>query len=212
MDEQSSKFWENIKRLIREVDKTVFMGTVSAVDESERTCVLKVGNVEYEDVRLYGVVKADLKGFVMLPAVGSSVVVGRIEDSNELVVLMCSEVDKILYTVGDVEILADAEKLEYKNGDTLVKATAQKIEISATEIVMNGGDLGGLVKIEELKKSFESLKSYVEAIHSAIPSALTAIGAALASSGAAGSTSYTGSMAGKMITIEDMENTNITQG
>jgi hypothetical protein len=73
------------------------------------------------------------------------------------------------------------------------------------KVVFNGGQLGGLVKLQELKDNLDSLKQYVEAMHSALPSAFSAIGASTAANGALGATSYNGSMAGKAVQLKDME-------
>lgn len=121
--EEIAKFWNNIERMIRDREKTILQGSVTEVNESERTCSVLVGNVVYEDVRLYGVIKADLKGFVMLPKVGSIVMAGRIEESNELFVIMFTEVDKIIYTVEDISITADKGGCDITAKDSNIKIT-----------------------------------------------------------------------------------------
>lgn len=77
------------------------------------------------------------------------------------------------------------------------------------KVVFNGGQLGGLVKLQELKDNLDSLKQYVEAIHNALPGAFSAIGASTAANGALGATSYNGSMSGKIIQLKDMEDKKI---
>lgn len=146
----------------------VFPAVVSAVDEKARTCKVKiVDNVEYEDVRLYAVVDDSLKGFCLIPAVDSMVLVGRIGNGNELCVVSFSEVDKVLGTIGDnVEVAIDKESLSYKCDKTeiVVKSAeltskmdnvelevkGNKIKVKADEIEFNGGDNDGLIKINEL--------------------------------------------------------------
>ncbi|MDR3350711.1 MAG: hypothetical protein LBN98_03555 [Prevotellaceae bacterium] len=77
------------------------------------------------------------------------------------------------------------------------------------KIIFNGGTLGGLVKLQELKDNLDSLKQYVEAIHNALPAAFNAIGASSSANGATGAASYQAAMAGKNIQLKDMENTKI---
>jgi hypothetical protein len=77
------------------------------------------------------------------------------------------------------------------------------------KIVFNGGQLGGMVKLQELKENINSLKQYMEAIHSALPAAFNAIGASTAANGALGATSYQGAMAGKAVQLKDMEDKKI---
>lgn len=79
------------------------------------------------------------------------------------------------------------------------------------KIIINGGTLGGLVKLQELKENLDSLKQYVEAMNNALPSAFNSVGASTAANGAMGATSYQSAMAGKTIQLKDMENTKITQ-
>jgi prolyl-tRNA editing enzyme YbaK/EbsC (Cys-tRNA(Pro) deacylase) len=73
------------------------------------------------------------------------------------------------------------------------------------KIIINGGELGGLVKLQELQDNLNSLKQYMEAINSALPGAFNAIGASTAANGASGGANYQGAMAGKAIQFKDME-------
>lgn len=124
MEENVAKFWGKIFRLIRDQDKTILSGTISAVNESDRTCTVKVENVEYEDVRLYGIVKGDLKGFCFIPKIGSQVLMARIGGSNELFVAMFTEVDKVLLTIGDkMKLTVEAENYCIQAERTIIRAT-----------------------------------------------------------------------------------------
>lgn len=105
-------------------------------------------------------------------------------------------------SAGSIVLVADLSV-----GDKRDLAIIQYSEIDS--ITYNGGELGGLVKIEELKNNIDSLKTFIESVHAAIPGALTAIGAGTAAAGAAGATSYNTAMAGKVITIGDMEDQTI---
>lgn len=85
-----------------------------------------------------------------------------------------------------------------------------KITIVAnTEIMINGGSLGGLIKIEELKNNLKSLKDYCEALKSAIATGLTSVGASTEASGEAGAQAFNGEMIGKTISFSDMEDKNV---
>lgn len=124
MEEDVAKFWGRIFRLIKDQDKTILSGTVSSVNESDRTCTVKVENVEYEDVRLYGIVKGDLKGFCFIPKIESQVLVGRVGGSNELFVEMFTEVDKVLLTIGDkMQLTVEAENCCIQAENTVIRAT-----------------------------------------------------------------------------------------
>lgn len=208
-----SKQTEELRRLfdqrLEEAGKSVFYGKVTAVDEAARTCTVEMERIPYENVLLYAIEKPELKGFVFIPAIDSQVLVKRIGD-DRYCIEMFSVIDKVLLTVGEkVTAALDAETLDYKNDKVSLSITGTKVELTADEIIFNGGELGGLVKIQELKDNLDSLKKFVEAIHKAIPTAFSSVGAAMAANGALGKTSYDGAMAGKTITIADMENPKI---
>lgn len=193
-------------RRIEEAGTTVFYGKVTAVAEAARTCTVEIDGIPYENVLLYAIEKPELKGFVFIPAVNSQVLVKRIGD-DRYCVGMFSVIDKVLLTIGEnVTAALDAATFNYKNDKVSLTITGTKVELTADEIVFNGGGLGGLVKIQELKDSLDSLKTFTEGMHAAIPAAIAAVGAAMAANGALGKTSYDGAMAGKSITIADMEN------
>ena len=123
----------------------VFPAVVSEVDETARTCKVKVNdNVEFEDVRLYAVVDDSLKGFCLIPAVDSMVLVGRIGNGNELYVVSFSEVDKVLGTIGDnVEIAIDKESLSYKCDKTEIAIEEESLscKVDKTEIAVKSNDV-----------------------------------------------------------------------
>lgn len=135
-------------------------GTVKSVDEKARTCEVQIGGIVYEDVLLYAVVNDDLPGRVLIPKRDSTVIVARIAASNRLYVTMFSEVEKVIFTVADkVTMTCDGEKIE---------ATAPKI-------VLNGGDLGGLINIKPITdKINELIEAHNTHTHS-IPSGQVAV-------------------------------------
>jgi hypothetical protein len=126
-------------------------------------------------------------GLVIFPRVKSNVLVS-FTSKQTAAVIMYSEVDKVLLSVGNTSV-----------------------EITSDGIVMNGGNIGGLVKLQELKDNLNSLKGYVEAMNNALPAAFNAIGASTAANGATGAASYQSAMIGKAIQIRDMENGQVKQ-
>ena len=73
----------------------------------------------------------------------------------------------------------------------------------------NKGQNGGLAIVKKIEKNLDSLKNYVESMNRALPTAFSAIGVGTAANGTTASTNYTGSMIGKTISFENMENTKI---
>lgn len=99
--------------------------TVKSVDADKRTVTATDDNdMTYDDVRLYAVERPELKGSVVLPKVGSRVLLSRIGTSNELYVSMFSEVDRMLLTIGDKQSLEiTSGMLELKTDKSNLKAT-----------------------------------------------------------------------------------------
>lgn len=207
------EFRSKITTLIRDAAKTVMPGTVSAVDEKTRTCTVKIGNVDYEEVRLYGLVKEGLKGFCFIPKVGSHVLAARIESSNELFIALFTEIDKVVLSIGEkVEATIDESTLHYKNDQVALTVTNSKVELSAAEIIINGGELGGLVKIEALTAKLNALIDAFNSHTHLIPSggvAVTGSPSAQSNTAPVSVPSITGKHA--KVKVSDYENTQIKQ-
>lgn len=108
------------------------------------TCSIKIGDLALTDVRLMASAqKSTRDGLLVIPKVGSLVLVA---DDHEvglrsLFVVKVDDPEKIIYTHKDTSIEIDAD---------------------AGTIVINGGDLGGLIKIEELVNRLNAIEDYVK--------------------------------------------------
>jgi hypothetical protein len=154
------------------------------------TCAVKIDELSITGVRLRAVINDSSGQLLVMPEVGSYVLVIDLSGGNyrDLAVIAYSEISEVNIRIGNTTVA-----------------------INTTGITFNGGQLGGLVKLQELKDNLNSLKQYVEAIHSALPAAFNAIGASTAANGATGAGSYQGAMAGKLVQIRDMENNKVKQ-
>lgn len=140
----------------------VFPAQVKEVAEEERTCTVRVNdNVDFFDVRLYAVTDKSLKGFCLIPAIDSTVLVARIANANDLYVCSFSEVDKVLGTIGKhTNLLVEDEHLLLKTENVTVDVSGDKVEVNADKedgIIINGGKNNGLVKIKELTDKINAL-------------------------------------------------------
>ena len=226
--EELNKFWKNVTDKAKDlIPMQVFPAVVKDVDEQQRTCTVRVNdNVDIEDVRLYAVVDDRLKGFCLIPAKDSMVLVGRIANSNELFVCSFSVVDKVLGTIGDkMEIAIDEESLSYKCDKTEIEVKSaeltakidgvelevkgNKIKVKAEEIAFNDGNNKGLAKVEVIKDNLDALKNYLTAMNSAISTGFSGVGAGPSAAGSAGAGAYQGAMAGQSIVFQDMENSKV---
>lgn len=214
------KIDDDIKDAILELtgsEAHVFPAKVIGIDEDEFTCTVRRDDaVDYYDVRLRALVKGELQGFAFIPRMGSMVLVAHIGLAHETYICQYSEIDKVIFTDNDLEMIVDTENIDIHKGDNIslhidkeimtIINDNSRIDIKSDVMLFNGGDLRGLVKITELENNLNSLKTFVEAMHRSLPPAFTAVLAALSANGALGAQSYTASMAGKMIRFEDMEN------
>lgn len=160
------KFWQKVDGKIRGmIPVQVFLAVVSEVDETARTCKVKVNdNVEYEDVRLYAVVDDSLKGFCLVPVVDSMVLVGRIGNGNELYVVSFSEVDKVLGSIGDkTEIAIDEESLSYKCDKTEIAIDKDSLscKVDKTDVSVKSNDVQ--VKIDGVTFAVADKKVTIDA-------------------------------------------------
>lgn len=147
-----------LNRRLQQAGAGTLYGVVQSVDEKARTCDVQVGGVVYEGVLLYAIENQELTGFVMIPSKDSGVLVGRIDGGNRLHVVMFSQVDKVIFTAGEkVRFSCDATNAVYTNDKISMRAEGNKIEVSADNIIINGGDLGGLVNIEPLTQKVNDL-------------------------------------------------------
>lgn len=226
--EEINRFWSNVCRKAKDlVPLQVFPAVVREVDEDLRTCKVRVNdNVDFVDVRLYALADSALKGFCLIPAVDSTVMVARIANSNELFVSLFSVVDKVLGTIGDkVEFSADAEQLHYLNNKTditvksgevtatldgvTLEIKGNKVKVDADEIVFNGGNNKGVPNVDDIKSNLDSIKNYLTAMNTAVSTGLNGVGLGPAASGTAGSAAYQGAMAGQSIVFGSMEDTKV---
>lgn len=132
MEELRRKFHERFG----ESGDQIFLGTVTEVNEDEFTCTVKRDDqVDYFDVRLRGLVKAELQGFAFIPRLQSTVLVCRIGKSNELFVCQFTEIDKMIFTDNDLEVKVDTENIDIKKGKKItIHVDAGKLEVTNDKV------------------------------------------------------------------------------
>lgn len=119
---------------LRALPQQLRLGTVKAVDEEAQTCTVEVeeGYTLY-DVRLTPVAGASV---VPIPAVGSWALAAAIENDESFTYMVsASALDKLRAKIGDVTV-----------------------EVTGDGVTLNGGDLGGLVKVNALVDDLNAIK------------------------------------------------------
>lgn len=140
--------YSKIKDAIREIagKELSWLRVAKVVSCNGYKCTVMIGSLRLEDVRLRAVVNDKEDKVLLTPKIGSMVLVydlsaGRLRD---LVVLSMSEV----------------EKIEIKAGNTT-------IDIDNNGIILNGGNLDGLVKAQALTDRLNALENDINNLKSA---------------------------------------------
>lgn len=123
---------------------------VEAVDEETRTidCSPIDGSAPLLGVNLQANQKSE-EGVVLFPAVGSYVVVAFMNPSVGMVVLQ-EKVDKVCLKIGETSSTWTGDRIEIAVKDTTVSINSEKI-------VMNGGQIGGMLNAEKFISKINEL-------------------------------------------------------
>lgn len=168
-------------------------------------CQAKIGDFEIPDIRLSSIGGGSENGLLVVPAVGSVILVADISCGTlrELNAIGYSEIDSIRFHQGKTTVEATAEKVTTTVGGSTVHIEDGKVRL-------DGENNGGLVKVEEVRQTFRSFQTYCETMKAAIAQGIAAVGAGEAANGATGAAAFEGAMASAVLTIENMENEKVT--
>lgn len=168
-------------------------------------CRAKIGDFEIPDIRLSSVGGGSENGLLVVPAVGSVILVADISCGTlrELNAIGYSEIDSIRFHKGKTTVEANAQGITGTVGGST-------IHVEDGGIRLGGESNGGLVKVEEVRQTFRSFKTYCETMKEAIAKGITAVGAGMAANGTTGAVAFKEAMAAAAVRIENMENGNVT--
>lgn len=118
---------------------TIIPATVLSYNATDETVSVKLSNgAVIDDVRLRSVIKAGNKK-IDLPKIGSTVLIGSIENSNEYVVIAVEEIEKEQWVIGPVKFEVDSSGfLVQKGTDTLKEILTLIIEAVNVIVVLQG--------------------------------------------------------------------------
>lgn len=159
--------------------------TVTAINDDDTIVATTSDNVMIDDVRLKSVIKTGTK-FTVTPAMNSNILIGRIENSEEFIVVSVDEVKEVRVEINETSIVAD------ENG-----------------IVMNGGNLHGLVTRDGVKQQLNKIEQDITNLKEAMTAWVP-----VANDGGAALKSVTASWASSTLvqTVNnDVENTKVKQ-
>ena len=185
---------DNLQRLIEAIARKgqapllVTVGKVSNIDEDKRICDITIDDdLTLNNCRLNAIIDSYSNKLLIVPKDNSMVAFIAIGGKlTEPLVIACSEIEKILLTIGEIDILIEDGKIE-----------------------MNGGNLGGLIKLQQLESNLNKLKKYVEDLATM---ASTAMAPMAALDGGASVTTFNTNWGATnaAFSFEDMEDTKIT--
>ncbi len=163
----------NIKEIIRQLAKgsqTVnLVCTVDAVNKTARTvdCTPLDESAPLLGVNLQAN-QGSKFGIVAFPRVGSFVVVGFVADGNAGVVLLTDEVESIEWVFGEnsTQMSVDGQglRISVKGKSENVGGTDTVMELTSEGIVLNGGGLGGIVKVEQLTRHINAIENDINTL------------------------------------------------
>lgn len=163
----------NIKEIIRQLAKgsqTVnLVCTVDAVDKTARTvdCTPLDESAPLLGVNLQAN-QGSKFGIVAFPRVGSFVVVGFVADGNAGVVLLTDDVESLEWVFGEdstqMSVNGQGLRISVKGKSENGGETDTVMELAPEGIVLNGGGLGGTVKVEQLTRHINTIENDINTL------------------------------------------------
>lgn len=202
----------NIKETIRQLaqggrQSVSLVCTVDAVDKTARTvdCTPLDESAPLLGVNLQAN-QGSTFGVVAFPKVGSYVVVGFVADGAAGVVLLTDEVESV-----EVVISGDTARISAdKDGVRVLMGDDTSAELMKEGVILNGGGLGGIVKVEQLTEHFNAIENDINELKN-IFSAWVAV----PQDGGAALSALTANWAGNLLTPTqrgDYENEKVKHG
>lgn len=109
----------------------VIVADVIQVDQENDTVEISIDGMELSDVRLRSIIDSQGNRVVVYPAVGSTVLVGRIGQSNQLYIEAVGVVDKVLCRIGNMKLEVTEAGFVYNEGrHTTANADILKHELA----------------------------------------------------------------------------------
>lgn len=152
-----------IRQLAQPDGETVaLVCTVDEVDKTARTidCTPINEGAPLLGVNLQANQEADF-GLCLFPEKGSYVVVGFVADGAAGVVLLTEKIEAAEIVIGDTSAVMDADGCR-------INTAKISAHINKEDIIFNGGDLGGLVRIEDLTQRLNLIENDINKLKTAM--------------------------------------------
>lgn len=157
MSGELEEYFKNAIKLMGNKRKkfTLIIGTVKSLQDN--TCVVDY----YEDVQLNAIIDDVNSQYTIYPKVGSKVIIGRLEDSDSVFLVKCSEVEKVTIKIGDLLFEMKDGKFSIKNENANLKSILNDAfnQLDNALIVTQSGGSGAFSPTD--KAVFNQLKELV---------------------------------------------------
>jgi hypothetical protein len=121
MSKQQSLLIEGIRNLCKE-KATIIPALVETSDKEKGTInVITFEELKIPNVRVRSVIEADDKGMLIFPAKNTSVLIARINKSDNYVMISMQEPEMVKCRVGEKYLELDKDGLELSAGDDTLK-------------------------------------------------------------------------------------------
>lgn len=135
----------------------IISAKVLSVNIDEDSIAVAVdGGLEIDDVRLKSIIKAGNK-LVLRPTVNSTVLIGRIENSDEWVMISPDEIDSMTMIIGDVKLDVDETGFLFQKEESTLKELVQLVIEAVEQIVVIEGNNPDYIKLAQAKTILNNL-------------------------------------------------------
>lgn len=158
---------EVLKSVLKSDKYDLYEGTVSAINKDEHSVTVEIDEgLALEDIRLRAASDGDNTGVIVWPKLGSYVVFAQVRGEADYVLLKTTAVEEIVIEI-ESSLTADIPTITIKS---------ESIKADANEIILNGGENMGMVKVKELTQKLNALEKDLNTIKAAFTAWLPAVG------------------------------------
>lgn len=136
----------------------VMHADVVSINEDDTIKVVTVGGDEIDDVRLKSVIKAGNK-LVLTPKIASTVLIGRIENGEDWVLISADEVQKLSLLINEVSIEVDENGLGISKDEDNLKDIFGLIISAVKQIVILQGNNPDYEKLIDAQNKVDNIFS-----------------------------------------------------
>lgn len=152
---------EKIATILRKIckvdsDNSFIAKVIENYPNEEYVDVKALDDTQYNKVRKKSGIDGT-KGILFTPLANSFVIVTRIEDSNDLFISKYGELHSLKIELFDKQVLLSEDQIYFKSN-------TQELNITNDGIIMNGGNNGGLIKIETIKTELGKNNQILQAL------------------------------------------------